>query len=215
MKKIKGIVFDMDGVLVDSEPLHIDAWNEVFAEFNLHFSTEWYHQWIGVSDRHFTLKIIEQYSIPTQAETLLQAKRRVFEAKIAKGVSPHTGVKEGLPLLHHFHKAVATSSNRTGAMISLKGANLFHFFQDIITADDVINYKPHPDCYLKAAQSLGFSPTECIGIEDSVSGVKAAKAAGLFIIGVANSLPASYLTEADLVLENTGKAIDWILKNNV
>jgi HAD superfamily hydrolase (TIGR01509 family) len=212
MKKIKGIVFDMDGVLIDSEPLHIDAWNEVFAEFNLHFSTEWFHQWIGVSDKNFTNKIIENYQIPTQGDTLLQAKRQVFEAKIAKGVPPHKGVKEGLPLLHRFDKAVATSSNRSGAMISLKGAGLFDFFKDIITADDVLNHKPNPDCYLKAAHSLGFEPSECIGIEDSVSGIKAAKAAGLFIIGVATSLPASYLADADLVLENTEGAIDWILK---
>ncbi len=212
MKKIKGIVFDMDGVLVDSEPLHIDAWNEAFAEFDLHFETEWFHQWIGVSDRNFTTKIIEQYDIPTQADTLLQTKRQIFEDKIAKGVPPHTGVREGLPLLHRFDKAVATSSNRSGAMISLKGAGLFHFFKDVITADDVLNHKPNPDCYLKAAQSLGFLPSACIGIEDSVSGIKAAKSASLFVIGVATSLPAHYLTDADLVLENTEEAIKWILK---
>jgi HAD superfamily hydrolase (TIGR01509 family) len=212
MKKIKGIVFDMDGVLIDSEPLHIEAWNEVFAEFNLHFSTEWFHQWIGVSDKNFTNKLIEQYQIPTQGETLLQAKRQVFEAKIAKGVPPHKGVKSGLPKLKNFDKAVATSSNRSGAMLSLKGAGLYHFFKDVITADDVLNHKPNPDCYLKAAQSLGFLPSECIGIEDSVSGIKAAKAAGLFVIGVATSLPAHYLTDADLVIENTEGAIKWILK---
>ena len=212
MKEIKGIVFDMDGVLIDSEPVHIEAWNDVFAEFNLYFETEWFHQWIGVADRNFTSKIIEQYQLPTQSDTLLQAKRRVFEDKIAQGVLPHKGVKEAIPLLHRYDLAVATSSNRSGAMLSLKGAGLFDFFKDVITADDVLNHKPHPDCYLKAAQSLGFMPSECIGIEDSASGIKAAKAAGLFVIGVSTSLPAHYLTEADLILENTEGAIQWILK---
>ena len=98
-------------------------------------------------------------------------------------------------------------------MISLKGAQLFDFFQSVVTADDVLNHKPNPDCYLKAAESLGFAPSQCVGIEDSVSGIKAAKAAGLFIIGVSTSLPAHYLTDADLVLENTEEAIQWILKN--
>jgi beta-phosphoglucomutase len=212
MKNFKGIVFDMDGVLVDSEPLHIDAWNEVFGEFGHHFDTEWFHQWIGVSDRNFTLKIVEQYQIPTDADTLLKDKRRIFEAKIAQGVPSHTGVRELLPFLKDLKLAVATSSNKTGAMISLKGAQLFDFFQSVVTADDVMNHKPNPDCYLKAVENLGLKPSDCIGIEDSVSGIKAAKAAGLFVIGVATSLPAHYLTHADLVLENTEGAIRWILE---
>ncbi len=212
MKNFKGIVFDMDGVLVDSEPLHIDAWNEVFGEFGHHFDAEWFHQWIGVSDRNFTLKIVEQYNIPTDADTLLKEKRRVFEAKIAQGVPSHTGVKELLPFLKDLKLAVATSSNRSGAMISLKGAQLFDFFQSVVTADDVLNHKPNPDCYLKAVENLGLLPSDCIGIEDSVSGIKAAKAAGLFVIGVATSLPAHYLTHADLVLENTEGAIRWVLE---
>ena len=87
----------MDGVLVDSEPIHIDAWNEVVAEFGLHFSHEWFFQWIGVSDKNFTRKIIEQYNIPSNVETLLQAKRRIFELKIAQNVPTHKGVKELLP----------------------------------------------------------------------------------------------------------------------
>ena len=214
MKKIKGIVFDMDGVLVDSEPIHIDAWNEVVAEFGLHFSHEWFFQWIGVSDKNFTRKMIEQYDIPSDVETILQAKRRIFELKIAQNVPTHKGVKELLPKLEAFDLAVATSSNRSGAMLSLETAGIIHHFKNIVTADDVLNHKPNPDCYLKAAQSLGFEPSECIGIEDSVSGVKAAKAAGLFIIGVATSLPADYLMDADLILENTEGAIKWILERH-
>jgi beta-phosphoglucomutase family hydrolase len=214
MKKIKGIVFDMDGVLVDSEPVHIDAWNEVFAEFNLHFSHEWFNNWIGVSDRNFTTKIIQEYDIPTDATKLLEDKRRVFEAKILQSVPAHKGVKELMPELHKFDKAVATSSNRSGAMISLTSADLIHYFKKIVTADDVLHHKPNPDCYLKAAHDLGLDPSECIGIEDSVSGIKAAKAAGLFIIGVATSLPAHFLTDADLILENTEGAIRWILENH-
>jgi beta-phosphoglucomutase len=214
MKKIKGIVFDMDGVLVDSEPVHIDAWNEVFAEFDLHFSHEWFNNWIGVSDRNFTAKIIQEYKIPADPDKLLQDKRRVFEAKIRKSVPAHKGVKELMPKLHQFDKAVATSSNKSGAMISLEGAGLMSYFKKIVTADDVLNHKPNPDCYLKAAHDLGFEPSECIGIEDSVSGIKAAKAAGLFIIGIATSLPAHFLTEADLILENTEGAMRWILENH-
>ena len=204
----------MDGVLVDSEPIHIEAWNDVFAEFNLHFSHEWFNKWIGISDRNFTAKIVEEYNIPTDADTLLRDKRRIFEAKIAQGVPAHKGVKELMPLLHPFDLAVATSSNRSGAMISLEGAGLIHFFKNVVTADDVLNHKPNPDCYLKAAENLGFHPSECIGIEDSVSGIKAAKAAGLFIIGVATSLPAHFLTDADLVLENTEGAMRWILEKH-
>ena len=213
MKNIKGIVFDMDGVLVDSEPIHIDAWNAVVAEFGLYFDHAWFHQWIGVSDKNFVLKMIENYNLPIAADKLLQDKRRIFEAKIAQHVPAHKGVKVGLPLLKNFGLAVATSSNKSGALMSLKGAELYDFFQYVISADDVQNHKPAPDCYQKAAASLGFDPSECIGIEDSVSGIRAAKAAGMFVIGIATSLPAHYLTDADLVLENTEGAIQWILDN--
>lgn len=213
MKNIKGIVFDMDGVLVDSEPVHIDAWNEVVAEFGLHFDMAWFHQWIGVSDRNFTTKLVQDYNLAVAPDKLLQDKRRVFEAKITESVLAHKGVKELMPLLHTYGLAVATSSNRSGALMSLQGAGLYDFFQYVITADDVLNHKPHPDCYLKAAHSLGFSPVDCIGIEDSVSGIKAAKTAGMFVIGIATSLPAHYLTEADLVLPNTEGAIQWILNS--
>lgn len=208
MKNIKGIVFDMDGVLVDSEPLHIEAWNDVFAEFGYHFDMEWFHQWIGVSDKNFTLKIVEEYKIPKDADILLKDKRRIFEEKIRQGVPAHKGVKELLPQLSHLPKAVATSSNRSGAMISLEGAGLIHFFKGVVTADDVAQHKPFPDCYLKATEILGLQPEECVGIEDSISGIKAAKAAGLFVIGVATSLPASLLIpHADMVLENTEEAL--------
>jgi beta-phosphoglucomutase len=213
MKNIKGIVFDMDGVLVDSEPVHIDAWNEVVAPFGLHFDMAWFHQWIGVSDRNFTTKLVQDYNLPIAPDIILQDKRQVFESKIAKSVLAHKGVKESLALLHDYGLAVATSSNRTGAMMSLQGADLYDFFKYVITADDVLNHKPNPDCYLKAATNLGFLPSECIGIEDSVSGIKAIKAAGMFAIGVATSLPAHYLTEADLVLPDTEGAIRWILEN--
>jgi HAD superfamily hydrolase (TIGR01509 family) len=142
----------------------------------------------------------------------LSRKRRVFEAKITESVRAYQGVKEGLALLRSFGLAVATSSNRTGALMSLQGAQLYDFFKYVVTADDVENHKPSPDCYLKAAASLGFLPSECIGIEDSVSGIKAAKAAGMFVIGIATSLPAHYLTEADLVLPDTEGAIRWILE---
>ncbi len=214
MKKIKGIVFDMDGVLVDSEPVHIDAWNEVVAPFGLHFDMDWFHQWIGVSDRNFTTKLVADYNLPIAPDVLLQSKRQVFESKIAASVLAHKGVKESLPLLNAYGLAVATSSNRTGATMSLLGVGLFDFFKYVITADDVLNHKPNPDCYLKAVANLGFLPSECIGIEDSVSGIKAIKAAGMFAIGVSTSLPAHLLTEADLVLENTERAIQWILSNS-
>jgi HAD superfamily hydrolase (TIGR01509 family) len=158
------------------------------------------------------MKIVEQYSLPTDPDALLQTKRRVFEEKISQFIPPHKGVKESLPLVSHLELAVATSSNRKGAMISLQGAGIFHFFKNVVTADDVLKHKPFPDCYLKAVESLGLQPAECVGIEDSVSGVKAAKTAGLFVIGVSTSIPAHHLVEADLVLDNTPTAIQWILE---
>lgn len=75
------------------------------------------------------------------------------------------------------------------------------------------NHKTHPDCYLKAVKGLDLLPVDCVGIEDSTSGVKAAKTAGLFVIGVATSIPAHLLMEADLILENTEGAIRWILNH--
>jgi HAD superfamily hydrolase (TIGR01509 family) len=128
-------------------------------------------------------------------------------------LKPFPHVKEGLIWLKecNFQMAVATSSFKQAVTVALTTTGLIDFFDIIVSADDVERHKPHPDSYLKAVENLRIPPQLSYAIEDSASGIKAAKTAGLFTIGVMNSFEKTILHEADLILADTISAIGWIL----
>ena len=210
MHKYKGIVFDMDGTLIDSERLHIDSWLYVFDKYNLPLTEEDVHGWIGISDVLISAQINEKY-IGGSRNILLEEKRHYFQTYAQPNVDTLAGVKEGLEILVHTPKAVATMSNRHEAQFSLTKTGIIDYFRGVVTANDVENHKPAPDCYIRACTILNLDPVDCIGIEDSVSGISASKNAGLYTIGVANTLPADKLSHADLVLPDTSSVMDWLI----
>ena len=212
MHQYKGIVFDMDGTLIDSERMHIDSWLYVFNKYNLPLTEEDVHGWIGISDVLISAQINEKY-IGSSHNILLEEKRNYFQTYAQPNVDTISGVKEGLAELVNLPMAVATMSNRHEAHFSLSKTDIIKFFKGVITANDVDNHKPAPDCYLKACSILELDPADCIGIEDSVSGIRASKNAGLFTIGVANTLPEDMLSHADLVLPDTGAVMKWLINN--
>jgi len=212
MRKFEGIVFDMDGTIINSEQLHIDAWIYMFEKYELPLKEEDIHQWIGVSDVLICQRLAKQFETKVPAEELLQEKRTYFREVAHQHVDTMPGTIEGLAKLNFVPMAVATMSNRYEAEKSLKKTDIYKLFVSVVTADDVENHKPDPACYLKACRDLGLPPSSCIGIEDSVSGVSSSKAAGLFTIGVANTIPKDKLIEADLILDNTVEVMNYLAK---
>jgi HAD superfamily hydrolase (TIGR01509 family) len=212
MNNIKGIVFDMDGTLIDSEHIHIEAWLFVFEKYRLPYVSSDINQWIGISDVNISKIIAAKYGDNWDWEQLLGDKRTYFQEVAQPKIGVIDGVYEALKTFSNLPLAVATMSNRVEAIKSLTVKEIINYFKVIVTADDVNKHKPDPECYIKACDILGLQPANCIGIEDSVSGVKASKAAGLFTIGVANTIDADMLSHADIVFQNSKEAFEWMYK---
>lgn len=212
MTKFEGIVFDMDGTIINSEQLHIDAWIFMFDKYNLPLNEQDVHQWIGVSDVIICQRLAKQFETKVPAEELLHEKRTYFREVAHQHVDTMPGTIEGLKNLELVPKAVATMSNKYEAEKSLKKTNIYKEFISVVTADDVEKHKPDPACYLKACEELGLPPSLCIGVEDSISGVASSKAAGLFTIGVANTIDKKDLKHADLVLNDTVEVMDYLVQ---
>lgn len=206
----QAIIFDMDGTLVDSEQMHIDSWLYIFKKYNIPLQEHDIHQWIGVSDVLICTQLVEKFQLPIAGSTLLDEKRIYYRSEAQPHVKPIKGVFDEIEKLKHLPMAVATMSSRYEADKSLLYTGLNTYFKIVVTADDVENHKPAPDCFLKAAEMLGVDPNRCIALEDSVSGVSAAKAAGMFTIGVGNTIPLEKLQHADLVFKNSADCLEFL-----
>lgn len=200
--KIRAVIFDMDGVLVDSEALINAAAIAMFREKGLVVQPEDFVPFVGAGEDRYIGGVAEQYGFPLD---LLAAKRRTYEIYIDLAPSQlraFPGVRE---LLHTCRRggllrAVASSSDLIKVRASLDAIHLpIRAWDVVVTGDDVKNKKPAPDIFLSAAAKLGRTPEECVVVEDALNGVQAAKAAGMRCVAVASSFPPTRLHEADVI----------------
>jgi len=213
---IKGVLFDMDGVLADSEPFICKAAMMMFEELGVKVSPEDFHPFVGMGENKYIGGVAAKHGVNVDIE---KVKARTYEiyGEIVKGnLMPLPGVHEfisrckakGLKL------ALATSADRVKMEVNLREIGLnSNTFNYIVTGLDVENKKPHPDIYIKAAEMIGLSPADCLVVEDAVSGIKAGKAAGSKCVGVTSSFDASVLSEADWIcrslIDVPEEAINW------
>lgn len=203
MKPFQAVIFDMDGVIVDSEPWHERAFREIFQELG-YGETHGidFRAYIGRSDRALWLDFIERHDPPHPLEDLLRAKQtRLIE--ILRREQP---IFEGLPelvdrLARHYPLAVASGSNHPVIDEVLAMKQLRRYFSVVVSTQDVGRSKPAPDVFLQAAKLLGQLPTDCCVVEDSAAGVTAARSAGMAVIALTHSLPRSELAHATHVVD--------------
>lgn len=185
---IETVIFDMDGVLVDSEPLHLEATNMILSRFGLNFSEEDIKPYLGLDERSFWTEMKEKYEL--EADPAELGKERIAEAvkMIREGLQPMPGVPEVVTgmLMRGLTLAVATSSAQVVADATLDEIGLLHSFKAVVTADDVAKAKPEPEIFLKAAEAVGSTPERCMVIEDSPNGIDAAVKARMFAVAVLN-----------------------------
>lgn len=199
--RAKGVVFDLDGVLVDSEGLHVEAWRRLFAQHGLEASEPDYARGVGMSDADWLEWLLASRGATGDIASLREAKRRVFQALLAANVRPFPGVVALVRALHgEFRLGVASNSWRENIETVLDALGIRGCFDALVGAEDVARHKPHPEVYQRVAASLGLPPAACTVIEDSPLGIQAAKAAGMRCIGITNTLPAERLAHADLVV---------------
>jgi HAD superfamily hydrolase (TIGR01509 family) len=198
------IIFDMDGVIVDSEPRHERAFREVFHQMgygeNHGMDFPYYY---GRSDRALWLDFIRKHQPPWSLEELTEWKQRRFLEIIRQEQPIFAGLPELLEeLAPRYQLAVASGSFHPVIDEVLGMKNLRRFFPVVVSVQDVPRGKPAPDVFLRAAELLQVPPGNCCVIEDAAAGVEAALAAGMAVIGITNSLSAGQLARATHVVRN-------------
>ena len=202
MKPYTAVIFDMDGVIVNSEPLHERAFLDIFArigkadDHGIHFP-----DYYGRSDQVVWRDFLAKHQPPQSQSELSRMKQERF-LELLRAEQP---VFPAIPALvgalaSRGPIALASGSNHAVIRAVLDLSELRRHFRAVVSADDVARGKPAPDIFLRAAELLGVPPTECVVIEDSVAGVAAGRAAGMKVIGITNSVPAEQLREAHVAV---------------
>jgi len=199
------VIFDLDGVLADSEPWwnQIDA--EMMSEYGVSYRGEYHRNVLGVNYRLAVEFYKNAFHIPASVEELMRRRGEIATDFFAKHVGLFAAAKTTLEQLRDMKLplAVATSSVSASARPLLDRTGIRSLFRVVITGDEVQRGKPHPDIYLRAAKKLGISPEGCLVIEDSLAGLAAGKAANMRVAAIPDRRfvdPREYEKKADYVL---------------
>lgn len=199
---IRAVIFDMDGVLTDSEPLINAAAIAMFAEKGLKALTQDFAPFVGTGEDRYIGGVAEKYKFPLD---LPAAKKRTYEIYLEL-VPKRLEVFPGAPELVRncrsagLRIAVASSADRIKIAANLDKIGLpITTWDTVVTGEDVVAKKPAPDIFLAAAKRLGEFPGDCVVVEDAINGIQAAKAAGMRCVAVAQTFAAGELQAADLV----------------
>jgi HAD superfamily hydrolase (TIGR01509 family) len=201
---IKAIVFDFDGVLADSEMLHLRVYRELLGPSGVNISTEQYFErYLGSDDEGVFQQVAIDYGLllgDEEIELLIAEKAQRFEALVSSSdVMYPTASACVRRLAAAWPLGIASGARRSEIELMLRGARLADAFTFIVAAGDTDHGKPAPDPYLRAADLHGVPPAACVAIEDSHAGLEAARTAGMSTIGLATTYPRDTLT-ADLIV---------------
>jgi HAD superfamily hydrolase (TIGR01509 family) len=203
----RALIFDLDGVLADSEPW----WNEIdatlLAEYGVTYRGEYHRNVLGVSYRLAVEFYQQAFGLSVPTEEMTRRRGEIAADFFANKINLFPSAKRVLEELREMHLplAVATSSVSAPARPFLDRHGLTPFFEIIITGEEVPQGKPHPDIYLRAAKKLGVAARTCLVVEDSLSGIAAAKAAKMRVAAIPDVRfvdPRDYKKEADHLLRN-------------
>ena len=204
---LKAVLFDMDGVIVDTEPLHHKAYQMMFNDFEIKVSESMYHGFTGQSTRSICEFLSEHYILKAKPIDLEKTKRAHFTKLFFEDPDLHliNGVED---LIKNYHTngltlVVASSASMFTINNVMKRFKLDPYFKDKLSGADLKASKPHPEIFINAAKAAGVSPTECFVIEDSTNGIIAAKEANIFCIAYKseNSKDQDY-SRADLLISD-------------
>jgi HAD superfamily hydrolase (TIGR01509 family) len=206
---IKAVIFDMDGVIIDSEPLHAIADNQILKDSGIAAPEGYFDRFAGWTNQSMWEEIMKDYDLPVSLERISELQLPLKIKLLQEGdYNPIKGIIElmdeikdlGLPM------AIASSSPVQFIEAVIDKLSLRKYIRYWLSGEEVINSKPAPDIFLRVAEVLKVDPVECLVIEDSSSGVTAAKRAGMICVGYQNVNSGNQdLSAADLVVDNIEK----------
>jgi len=218
MKKTRAVILDLDGLIVDSEPLHQRAFSDFLARQNVrhHFTVEEYGKYfVGIPVIENAKWLIARFNLRMDAREVIAAREAIYESLIAQPANlvAMPGIFDLLDQLaaRNVPLAVASGSPRHQVVAILNGLGVAPRLRAIVAGDDVPRTKPAPDVYLRAAEQIGVAPAQCVALEDSATGITAAKSAGMRAIAVPNQYTAHQdLSHADARVASLAQVIPWL-----
>ena len=204
--QISAIIFDVDGVLVDTVPFHFRAWQRMFAEVGIPFGKDEYKMINGIPRDTGVELILQASATPKRIQELGDRKQHYYLESISQHPpQPLSGIRSILSEIRRAGWRMAAASSSKNAAVVLSAARIAAYFDAIITGYDFQHPKPHPDIFLTAAHRLGIKPCEAVVVEDAAHGVRAAIAGGFYSVGIVGSESADDLcvAGASVIIDTT------------
>lgn len=213
---LKGILFDHDGTLVNSEMTHFEMWEGILAEHGVQLTQARYQQhYAGIPTSANASDMVARFSLSVPSSQLVAAKEAATRDFLVQQAFPlRAGAYDAVTRCHAsgLHTAVVTGAGRAGVDRTLTAHALGDFIDDVVSGDDVARSKPAPDCYRLALQRLGLLAEQCVAVEDTEHGVAAASAAGIPCLAVPTAMSEHHdFSRAAGIFETLDAAIDWAM----
>ncbi len=183
-KSAKGLIFDLDGTVANTMQNHFIAWRTAVSPFGIDFTPELFLTLTGMPKAATIIKLNESFGTDMDTDEVGKVKAKVYKELVAETQE----IKVVTDVVRKYHgklpMSIGTGSTQIGAQRTLSILGLKHYFNPIITADDVMDFKPAPDTFLKCAELMGVAPKDCVVFEDGILGIQAAEAVGMMVVDV-------------------------------
>ncbi len=215
MAAVKGVLFDLDGVLLDSMAWHVKAWQEIFSRMGVEIEAEFIYLHEGALERSTLSDILAEQGCPNSPQAIEELLRRQvehFTASYSELVKPYPQAASVLKRLAEAGQRLALVTSSSWPVVEKSvPAEILEPFDVVITSDKVSNFKPHPEPYATALDRLSLAPKEAVAVENAPAGIRSAKGAGLYCYGLTTTLEPCHLNEADVVIGSLEELVGRVL----
>jgi len=182
----KAVVFDFDGVIVKSEPLHYRTFREALAPLGVRIDRRrWYRDFAGTGSHNIISRLLEEHGVKADVDALVEKRKGLFSRRVEEGkLRPTRGLRAFLRKIRKrgIKTAIASGGHTQNITLILERLGLLGQFDAVVGGEEARNRKPHPEIFLRAAEKLGLEPRECVAVEDSIPGAESASRAGMELV---------------------------------
>ena len=202
-KNIKAILFDMDGVVVDSEKLYSQSEEKLLAQYGVKFDDSDWHYIKGCTEKQFYDLVYSKFNPDILREDLMSQGREFLKKIFTDQLEYMDGFNSVYPAIKEKYELALVTSTGQDLVNHIDGLlSIYKKFDIVLTSVDTKKHKPNPDPYITAMKQFGFEANECIVVEDSIQGIKAGKAAGCIVIALEGSIERKFLKDADYIISS-------------